>query len=138
MSTNIELETICKSLKINNFIGVFMMDELTQSIPLTKECYIVNLQNSNQHGSHWISIYKSNNSIYFFDSFGAPIPLEIRNRYKNNKIFNFQSLDNIYPSKPLQNYSQVICGQLCVLFLLLSSKGLSFKSIINILQTDIN
>ena len=138
MSTNVELATICKSLEINHFIGVLMMDELAK-LPISEnESYIINLQNSDQQGSHWTAVYKSATSIAFFDSFGAPVPLEIRNRYESHKIYNFQSLDNITPSKPLQNYSQVICGHLCVLFLLLSSKGLSFKSVITILQSDIN
>jgi prenyltransferase beta subunit len=138
MSTDVELENICKSLAIKHFRGVYMMDEIAKLTPSENECYIVNLQNSNEQGSHWLSIYRKNNSIYYFDSYGAPVPNEIRNHYKNKKINNFQSEDNIYPYKPLQTYSQVICGHLCVLFLLLCDKGNSFKRIMSLLQSDIN
>ena len=115
-----------------------MMDELVKLSPSDNESYIVNLQNSNEHGSHWTSVYKNNKIISYFDSYGAPVPEEIRNRYKNNKIHNFQSEDKKYPDKPLQTYSQVICGHLCVLFLLLSDKGNSFDKIISLLESDIN
>ncbi len=135
MSTNVELESICKSLDIKNFRGVYMMDEIEKLSPSRNESYIVNLQNSNEHGSHWLSIYKKGKSIFYFDSYGAPIPNEIRKHYKTYKINNFQSDDNIYPDKPLQTYSQTICGHLCVLFLLLCDKGNSFNKIISLLQS---
>jgi hypothetical protein len=138
MSTNIELEKICKSLGINNFIGVFMMNEINKVSHQSNECFIVNLQNSDQSGSHWTAVYKNNNNVYYFDSYGAPVPNEIRKRYNKFKINNFQSDDNILPDKPLQSYSQTICGHLCVLFLLLCSKGKSFESIINLLQNNIS
>ena len=138
MSSNVELENICKSLEIKNFKGVFMMDEIAKINPSENESYIVNLQNSNENGSHWCSVYKRGNNISYFDSYGAPVPNEIRNRYKNSKIHNFQSEDKKYPDKPLQTYSQVICGHLCVLFLLLSDKGNSFDKIISLLQSTIN
>jgi hypothetical protein len=138
MSTNVDLENICKSLEIKNFRGVYMMDEVTTLTPSENESYIVNLQKSNEHGSHWCALHKNGINISYFDSYGAPVPNEIRSRYKNNRIHNFQSEDNEYPDKPLQTYSQVICGHFCVLFLLLCDKGNSFDKIISLLQSDIN
>jgi hypothetical protein len=52
MSTNVELDKICKALDIKNFRGVYMMDEIEKLSPSRNESYIVNLQNSNEHGSH--------------------------------------------------------------------------------------
>jgi hypothetical protein len=138
MTTNVQLENISKALEIKNFKGVFMMDEVAKLSHSNNECYIVNLQNSDMQGSHWIAVFKHDGTVSYFDSYGAPIPKEIRNRYNNIKIHNFQSDDNIHPDKPLQTYSQVICGQLCVLFLLLCNKGSSFDKIITLLQSNIN
>ena len=41
-------------------------------MPLIKnnKSLIFNLQNSNQKGSHWISLSRKNNNIFIFDSFG--------------------------------------------------------------------
>jgi hypothetical protein len=51
-TTNKDLENYIKLLKIKNFRGVVMKDELEKLNPLTNECFIINLENSNQNGSH--------------------------------------------------------------------------------------
>ena len=50
---------------------------------------IINLQNSNQPGSHWIALKRVNNTIFVFDSFGiGDIPVGIFKLYKNYKNNN--------------------------------------------------
>ena len=45
---------------------------------------IFNLQNSDQTGSHWISLSRSNENIFIFDSFAVGhIPKNIYDIYKN-------------------------------------------------------
>jgi len=46
-----------------------MKDDLPKKINKI-ECGIVNLQNSNQGGSHWVAYYKNNNKKYYFNSYG--------------------------------------------------------------------
>ena len=38
---------------------MFMKDELPQKIN-NIECGLINLQNSNENGSHWVAYYKNN------------------------------------------------------------------------------
>ena len=67
--TNFQIQNICNQvgIKLN---GIYMKDELSSNI--SNGNYIINLQNHNQAGSHWVCFLKSKNNIYWFDSFGCP------------------------------------------------------------------
>ena len=69
-----------KSYTLHN-LGVFMRGTLPQ-YPYGVECGIVNLNTSNQAGSHWICYYRSKNAIIYFDSYGQVTSSEIQ-RYLN-------------------------------------------------------
>ena len=77
---------------------------------------IINLQNSNEPGSHWIALKRVKNTIFIFDSFGIGyLPMAIFKVYKNFKI-----IANIYR---IQNISSNLCGMFCVLFILYDTKS---------------
>ena len=64
---------------------------------------IINLQNSNEPGSHWIALKIVNNTIFVFDSFGAGyLPIRIFKVHKDYKI-----ITNIYR---IQDISSNLCG----------------------------
>lgn len=68
-----DLLRIGKSLLKSKFAGIFPADKipiLTEKVPYA----IVNLDNSNQAGSHWVAIARdpSSGKIIFYDSFGRP------------------------------------------------------------------
>ena len=75
--TNIDILRYVEELKIPNFRGVFMRDELPKKIK-SIECGIMNFNTHKQLGSHWVSYMRTKqcNRIYF-DSFGQITPLEI-------------------------------------------------------------
>lgn len=66
-STN-ELNSIGKKLFKNKFVGVFPSDKIPKM--KNNQYAIINLDKSDQSGSHWVSIVKSKNGIYIYDSFG--------------------------------------------------------------------
>ena len=77
---------------------------------------IINLQDSNQPGSHWIALKRVKNSIFIFDSFGVGyLPVGIFKAFKNFKI-----ITNIYR---IQDISSNLCGMFCVLFILYDIKN---------------
>ena len=77
---------------------------------------IYNLQNSDEKGSHWCSITRSNNTIFIFDSFGiGEIPSNIYEIYKDFKI-----ITNIYQ---IQHISSILCGLYSILFILYDVKN---------------
>ena len=52
-STNIELEQKAEKLKLKNFRGALMRDELSFR-PWQNECGILNLDSKTGKGSHWV------------------------------------------------------------------------------------
>ena len=56
--TNFQLIDAGKKLKIKNFRGVFVRDELPKK-PRKKECGIVNTGDSSTDGFYWVCWYKN-------------------------------------------------------------------------------
>jgi hypothetical protein len=117
--SNSDLISICIKLKIK-LVGVFMKDEL--KAPLSQGCYIINLQDHNQGGSHWTAFIKDKGNIYYYDSFGVVPPQNIYD------IF-IKDSDNIYYLDQLDRRDQDIdatsCGWWSISFLyyMTNSKG---------------
>ena len=119
--SNLQLINICKQLNIP-LNGVFMKDELSGKIPNGN--YILNLENSNQSGSHWVVLIKKNNKYIYCDSFGAP-PLQTLidnlNIDSNNLMFN---------NAQIQNVNSTLCGYFAICFLLCITQKKSIKKAI--------
>lgn len=96
-------------LKLPYFRGVFCLDTLPRKIN-ENECAIINLNRSNQRGSHWIAFSKKRNTVHYFDSFGnLRPPTELRNYFGQSKI--------LYNYNQEQTFGSVNCGHLCLNFL---------------------
>ena len=105
--SNIFINNLLKDFKI--FSGCYSKDQ----IPLIEnnKSLIFNLQNSNQKGSHWISLSRKNNNIFIFDSFGVGhVPNNLYKIYKN-----YNTITNIYC---IQHIDSNLCGMFCLLFCL--------------------
>ena len=75
--TNFEFISHIERLKIHNFRGYIMRDEVTKLKPLDKECGALNLDNSENEGTHTVCWFKDGNKKYYFDSFGVQPPKEL-------------------------------------------------------------
>lgn len=116
--------------EIPHFRGVFMKDALPTK-PLEIECGILNLQNSNQPGSHWTAWYKTKDKKYYFDSYGdVKPPIELVNYLDKEKLF--------YNTERIQDFEDPpVCGHLCLLVLKrLSSNGELFEDILRTVNVD--
>ena len=114
--SNSELMSIALKIKLK-LNGIYMKDEL--KTPLKQGCYIINLQNHDEPGSHWTCFIKDKDCIYYHDSFGAVPP---QNEYD---IFSHE-MDNIYTNtSDHQNIDSSSCGWWCIAFLyyMTNSKG---------------
>lgn len=66
---NFQLTDIGKQLIGRKFCGVYAYDQY----PIHKQdCTyaIINTDNSRQSGTHWLTVYKKDKTLYIFDSFG--------------------------------------------------------------------
>src|SRR5207245_656607 len=74
--SNLQIIKKYKEIQSKNFRGVFMRDELNKNRTFTKnECLILNIDHSNNNGTHWTCLFIRNGVSYYFDSFGFAPPL---------------------------------------------------------------
>lgn len=115
---------ICKELKINNFKGVFMRDELNKNRSSThNECLVLNIDHSNNEGTHWTCLFIKYDKLLYFDSYGFEPPLEVLEYYKGENRF--------YNSFKIQKNNEVICGHYCIYVLYQLSNDYDFYGILD-------
>ena len=83
--TNIELTTYAQELVIPHRRDVFMRDTLAL-YPFVER--IVNLNTSNQAGSHWVCYYRNKNDRIYFDSYEQITPVEIQRYLQTGSEFD--------------------------------------------------
>jgi hypothetical protein len=116
MTTNIQLQKYADKLNIP-LNGIYYKDRLKYINPLDG-AYIINLGDSNQGGTHWVSLYLDNNNGLYFDSFGVPPPLAIEEFYKR-----YSKKPLIIANKQIQNINGGYCGQYNIHLLYSLSNG---------------
>jgi hypothetical protein len=73
--------------------------------------YIVNLENHNQGGSHWVSLILTPKNCMYCDSFGMPPPEKIYNYLEKR----YKKVD--FSRKEIQDMDSTLCGYFCLEFL---------------------
>ena len=94
--TNIEINEYYKNEP--RFNGVYSRNNLPNKIK--KGAYVINLDEYENTGTHWVSLFVKANKVIYFDSFGIEhIPKEINKFINNNNIesniFRIQAYDLI-------------------------------------------
>ena len=109
--TNFEIQNYYQNEP--KFNGVYSRNNLSK---IKDGAYVINLDEYESIGTHWIALYVNVNSMVYFDSFGVQhIPKEIRKFIGNKNIST-----NIYK---IQAYNSIICGYFCIGFIDLMLKG---------------
>lgn len=115
-----ELKEFCAKYDIQ-LSGVYMKDAIP---PLSVGNFIINLENSNQSGSHWTCFVCTKKGCVYFDSYGAPPPEALHLQLKRH-----------YGTIPMngwiiQSFKSNRCGWYCVgLFAYLKLHELVNKSL---------
>ncbi len=100
--SNFDLLDAVKKLKIKNFRGVFMRDQLPER-PNNVETGIINLDKKSGPGTHWVAYAIDPRGIIYFDSYGLSPPEEFLNYVNGGKIW--------YSTLPTQTLTDPpICG----------------------------
>jgi hypothetical protein len=111
MLTNYNLVETAKKMKIN-LVTVCSKDEL-HKVPHKIGGYIINLNNSNQNGSHWTSfILYYDGTIYrslYFDTYGLPAPIEVEQYLRKLNDYKIP-----YNTRQIQKIYTTDCGWYCI------------------------
>ena len=92
----------------SRFNGAFSRNNLTKKIK--DGAYIINLDEYEDIGTHWIALFCKKNEIAYFNNFGVEhIPEEIKEFIGNRKI-----KANIFR---VQANDSVMCGYICIGFI---------------------
>jgi hypothetical protein len=130
MTSNIELISMAKTLKIPNF-DVLMKDELKNftdiKYPLN---LIIGSKNSNESDqfNHWTMVYVDNEQKIYYSSFGDIISLEVK-----DFLFKLDQRPILSSDFQIQTFTgpdSTSCGLYCILILYLINQGLKFEDII--------
>lgn len=97
-------------LKIKNFRGVFMRNALPHDRPHYQESAVVNLDDKNGPGTHWVAYKKKGSAVVYFDSFGdLQPPIDLLDYLKVDRVkYNYVRY---------QDFNTYNCGHLCLKFL---------------------
>ena len=105
--TNIEISE-CYSNE-PRFSGVYSRNNLQNKIK--KGAYVINLDEYENTGTHWVSLFVKTNEVIYFDSFGVEhIPEEI-NKFINNDTTKSSAIARIKSNIfRIQAYDSIMCG----------------------------
>ena len=111
----------------SRFNGVYSRDNLAK---ITKKgAYVINLDEYESTGTHWIALVVKTNEVIYFDSLGIEhIPKEI-----NKFIGNQEIKANIFS---IQAYDSIMCGYFCIEFINYMLKGKTLLDYTNLFSPN--
>lgn len=112
------------------FLGVFASNKIPK-ISKVPAALIVNLDENNLPGSHWIGMFfTKTGKCEFFDSYGRK-PDNCILQYITQHVTSYT-----YNNICVQDLWSISCGQMCLYFLIWRCRGISFKKIIKSMHND--
>ena len=108
---------------------VLPKDLLPQQREMDVRAFIVNTDDSDLPGRHWVSVYFSDNGdAYYFDSYGLPpIHEEILQFLKRHSKQNWISQEGSYNHQRVQSLFSNVCGLYCVFALDTLARGYNIQ-----------
>ena len=134
--TNIEISKYYSNEP--RFIGVYSRDNLPK---ITKNgAYVINLDEYENTGTHWIALFIKTNEVIYSDSFGIEhIPKEI-NKFIGNSMTKSSSLERNKKVKAnifrIQAYDSIMCGYFCIEFINYMLKGKTLLDYTNLFSPN--
>ena len=121
--SNFELMDWVAKLGIKHFRGIYSRDGLPRKI--RKECGIINLDDIQGAGTHWVCYRNLDSIVEYFDPFGLIMLNEAL------KYFNTSGKREVYSIDEIQNISTVLCGFWCLYYLYERQQGIDILSVIH-------
>ncbi len=126
-TNNFQLEEYAKKLGLP-LKNILMRDEMNK---LNEDgFYIINLDLSNNQGTHWTSLYFHPLKCCYFDSYGFVPPLEVEQKIK----------PYIYNDADIQDFNSEACGYYALAFIKFlhdkTNKETAFKEFLNLFKNN--
>ena len=125
--TDIQLTELAKKLNLP-LENILMRDEMNEL--KNDGFYIINLDTSENTGTHWTSMYKHPLQSYYFDSYGFVPPLEVEIKIK----------PYLYNERDIQDWNSKACGWFCIAFINFlcdkNDKEIAFKEFLNLFSRN--
>ena len=122
--TNIEINEYYKNEP--RFNGVYSRNNLPNKIK--KGAYVIHLDEYENTGTHWVSLFVKPKYTVYFDSFGVEhIPKEI------NKFIHTNIQSKIFR---IQAYDSIMCGYFCIEFINYMLKGKTLLDYTNLFSPN--
>jgi hypothetical protein len=133
MNTIQLLEAIRRDrVSAKRFGGVKAADRLPKCDPKSHKFYILNNQNSELPGEHWVVMHLGMIPEFFDSSGQAPQSYKKRFQYfLINHGPNYR-----YNQQRLQNLGSDVCGKYCLFFIYHRSRHISMKVILKLFSSD--
>ena len=130
--TNIEVSEYYKNEP--RFDGVSSRNNLPKTIK--KGAYVINLDEYENMGTHWVSLFVKANKVIYFDSFNIEhIPKEINKFMKKPSSLKrtVRIKRNIFR---IQAYDSIMCGYFCIEFINYMFKGKTLLDYTNLFSPN--
>jgi len=124
--------------KMPRYQGSFALDELKNvEIKTFPEFIVVNLDNRNENGSHWIALAIYQSHVFICDSLGGIMP----DKKFPSALINFLHIllftRKLFITKQLQPIESDKCGEYAVAFVREMSRHNSFCSFMTLFTTNL-
>ena len=131
--TNIEKSDYYKNEP--RFNGAYSRNNLPNKIK--KGAYVINLDEYENAGTHWVSLFVKAKYTIYFDSFGVEhIPQDI-NKFIRNDTTKLSSLERIKSNIfRIQAYDSIMCGYFCIEFIDYMLKGKTLLDYTNLFSPN--
>ena len=109
------------------FLGCFPSDKLPEFPTEFPKSMIINTDETNQPGDHWVALVLTKDKCYYFDSMGMPILEE--------NIMNYiepHYNDIKYSNSRIQDLKSNKCGAFCVCFVLFVTNDKTFRNFLKL------
>ena len=108
------------------FNGVYSRNNSPKTIK--KGAYVINLNEYENTGTHWVSLFVKTKYTVYFDNFGVEhIPKEI------NKFINYDIKSSIFR---IQACDSIMCGYFCIEFINYMLKGKTLLDYTNLFSPN--
>ena len=133
MNSN-EINEYAKLFDIQDFIGVFAIDQLSL-IPKSKTGLVIfNTDTSDSIGQHWIALRITKRKILYFDSLVS----KFQESPDFNKYMSYTNKELVWNKIQIQTYLSDKCGIHCLVFCYAMQKNRNKKDYENFLKAFLN